>query len=266
MLRPTTARIPYQLVGVFVVLLVLLVSFGSLPTVTASGATPTPTETPTNTPVPTETPTNTPEPTLTPTETPTNIPEPTFTPTETPTNTPVPPTATNTPAPPPPTATNTAPEIALNLSEIEVLHDAPPQVTTGTLTIGNTGQMPLNWSLSEGDAESTGVGECNLTTDLTWFTITPTSGTTGPNGVVATVFTLDSTDLSAGVYSGTLCVNSNDLNDFIITIPLQLTVADPTAIDLNTFVSSPVSRFNATDLAAAGVLLLAGVAVLLRRR
>jgi uncharacterized repeat protein (TIGR01451 family) len=60
---------------------------------------------------------------------------------------------------------------------------------------------------------------------LSWLTALPTSGTTNPGGSSTVNVQFDSTGLSSGVYTGTLCVNSNDATDLVRNVPVTLTVS-----------------------------------------
>lgn len=62
--------------------------------------------------------------------------------------------------------------------------------------------------------------------DIPWASASVTSGTTSPADSSTVEITFDSTGLSNGVYTGTLCLTSNDLQTPLIQIPLTLTVED----------------------------------------
>jgi uncharacterized repeat protein (TIGR01451 family) len=68
---------------------------------------------------------------------------------------------------------------------------------------------------------------CGLPEDIAWLSTTPSAGSTlsGTTSVVDVSF--DSTGLATGVYTGTLCVNSNDPDSPLLTVPLTLTVEPP---------------------------------------
>lgn len=67
------------------------------------------------------------------------------------------------------------------------------------------------------------VGLCNAT-DLPWLTLSPISGTTAPGAQSSVNVVFDSTGLATGVYTGTLCVSSNDAANPVINVPVTLTV------------------------------------------
>jgi hypothetical protein len=108
-------------------------------------------------------------------------------------------------------------------------------------------------------------GVCVSPSDIPWLTVNPTNGTTIGGNSFPVTLTYDSTSLSQGTYTGTLCITSNDPDESLVTVPITLNVGPPTAIALNTF-ATPVSGINPVDLAAAGVLLLAGAVLVFRRK
>lgn len=119
-----------------------------------------------------------------------------------------------------------------------------------------------NWTLR-------GVGispeTCTAPADIPWLTLSPARGTTTDGTSSDLTVTYDSTGLADGVYTGTLCLVSNDPDERAIRLPVTLTVTRPTAIDLATFRSGS-SAIPVADVAVVGLLLLAGAAVVLRRR
>ncbi len=67
-------------------------------------------------------------------------------------------------------------------------------------------------------------GVCVNPEDVAWASVNPLSGTTAGGSASTVEVTFDSTGLAAGVYTGTLCVGSNDLTNPLVTVPLTLTV------------------------------------------
>lgn len=90
-------------------------------------------------------------------------------------------------------------------------------------------------------------GGCNVS-DISWLSVSPTSGTT-VSGTTDTVdVTFDSTSLAAGVYTGTLCINSNDPDESLVTVPVTLTVnAGAASITLDKTVGLDPDVCAATD-------------------
>jgi hypothetical protein len=68
---------------------------------------------------------------------------------------------------------------------------------------------------------------CDAPTDIPWATVSATSGTAAPAAASTVDVVFDSTGLATGVYTGTLCIDSNDPMTPLVTVPLTLTVEDP---------------------------------------
>ncbi len=67
-------------------------------------------------------------------------------------------------------------------------------------------------------------GICVDLADIPWVAVTPTAGTTVSSTSSTIDVTFDSTGLANGVYTGTLCINSNDPDMPLVQVPLTLTV------------------------------------------
>ncbi len=104
----------------------------------------------------------------------------------------------------------------------------PDSVTTGTVTICNTGNENLNYTITE---------------SLTWLSIDPVSGSLAPAGCEDVEVTVDSTGMTAGTYTGIIEIDSNDPIHPTVEVDVTLTVAggpenadftwDPASPDLN---------------------------------
>jgi Zn-dependent metalloprotease len=68
------------------------------------------------------------------------------------------------------------------------------------------------------------VAACDAPADIPWLSVSPTSGTTGPTSSTPVDLVFDSTGYGAGVYSGTVCIDSNDLTAPQIVVPVTMTV------------------------------------------
>ncbi|MCI0577316.1 MAG: immune inhibitor A [Chloroflexi bacterium] len=112
-----------------------------------------------------------------------------------------------------------APAIAVAPASLSSTQD-PDTVVNDTLTISNTGTVDLNWTIAE-DSGSDCVTPDN---NVPWATAAPASGTTPAASADQVTVTFDSTGLSPGIYTGSLCVNSNDTGNPVITVPLTLGV------------------------------------------
>ena len=60
--------------------------------------------------------------------------------------------------------------------------------------------------------------------DLGWLSADPTSGTTAPNTSTPVEVTFDSTGLGVGTYHANLCIESNDLDEQYVRVPVTLDV------------------------------------------
>jgi hypothetical protein len=68
---------------------------------------------------------------------------------------------------------------------------------------------------------------CDAPDDIPWLNVSPTAGTT-VSGTTSTVdVTFDSTGLSEGTYTGSLCIDSNDTFTPRVEVPVTLTVSAP---------------------------------------
>lgn len=67
-------------------------------------------------------------------------------------------------------------------------------------------------------------GVCDIPSDIPWLSVTPITGTIAGGASTNASVIFDATGLSAGVYTGTLCLNSNDPLTPLVTVPLTLTV------------------------------------------
>ncbi len=89
-----------------------------------------------------------------------------------------------------------------SLSSIQL----PDVVVTKTLTISYVGDTDLDWLIEEAAPQSS----CDAPSDIPWLGADPISGTlTALSGQDVDV-TFDSTGVAPGLYTGTLCIESND--------------------------------------------------------
>ena len=125
----------------------------------------------------------------------------------------------------------------LSLSET---HATPPQTTTRTLTVTNTGTANLDWQIAEDPNPN-----CVNPADVPWLSVNPTSASSVPAGSSAVTVTFDSTGLAAGAYGANLCVTSNDPNPGpgngteLVVVPVSLTVSGPAMHTVTSSVGTP---------------------------
>jgi subtilisin family serine protease len=70
------------------------------------------------------------------------------------------------------------------------------------------------------------IGDCSDLSEITWLSVNPASGTTAPEGSDDVTVTFDATGLLAGVYTGNLCVFSNDPDTPVVVVPVEMTVEE----------------------------------------
>jgi hypothetical protein len=70
-------------------------------------------------------------------------------------------------------------------------------------------------------------GPCSSPSDLPWLSVNPISGTTPPAGTSPVTVTFDSTGIAVGTYDGVLCVTSNDPDEPLVEVPVQMEVVIP---------------------------------------
>jgi len=69
---------------------------------------------------------------------------------------------------------------------------------------------------------------CDFPGDISWLSVSPSSGVTAPQSSSILDVTFDSTGLSDGEYSSVLCVNSSDPATPLLQVPVTLTVTADT--------------------------------------
>ena len=86
---------------------------------------------------------------------------------------------------------------------------------------------------------------CGTPSDLPWVSVNPAAGTTAPAATTVVDVTFDATGLTPGVvYSGLLCVNSNDPDTPLVEVPVALTVDSMPFLD--GFETGDASRWSAS--------------------
>lgn len=68
---------------------------------------------------------------------------------------------------------------------------------------------------------------CDSLGDIPWLSVAPSNGSTAAGAAAAVSVTFDSTGLAAGVYQGSLCIDSNGSNTPQVIVPVALTVTLP---------------------------------------
>lgn len=94
---------------------------------------------------------------------------------------------------------------------------------TDSLTIGNSGDPTSSLDFTVGEAPST----CATAGDVSWLSAAPTSGSVPSGSSVPVSLTATAGALAVGVYSGKICVGSNDPAHPTIEVAVSLTVHAP---------------------------------------
>ncbi len=106
-----------------------------------------------------------------------------------------------------------APMIVVSPETLESIQ-CPDALVDQTLSICNEGSADLTFTITE-------------VPDLSWLSEDLTSGTVPPGQCQDVVLTFDSTGLAPDTYTGTLRIDSNDILNPVVYIPVTLTVAGP---------------------------------------
>ena len=135
---------------------------------------------------------------------------------------------------------------------------------TDTAAIGFPG-MHIVMNVT-GDADVTPQA-CTALSDIPWLSLDTTAGANGGGTNTVVTATFDSTGLVDGVYTGNLCVTSNDPDagpgngtDLVI-VPVTLTVQPPTAVTLTSVTANPAAPLAGLPLATLPAAVAAAAAV-----
>jgi hypothetical protein len=143
----------------------------------------------------------------------------------------------------------------------------PDVAVTLPLTISNQGSSDLLWTIAEEPAA--GDQGC-VSGDISWAGVAPAAGTTLSSTATISDVTLDSAGMATGVYTGTLCVTSNDADEPTTRIPLTLTVLEGAEEGAQLYLPVVVNAAGRAAEAAAALLPLVGgfllIPILRRRR
>jgi plastocyanin len=87
------------------------------------------------------------------------------------------------------------------------------------LSIGNTGDAPLDWNAAPA------LTDCAVTDDVPWLALDPAAGSVAVGAPATTVnVTMNAAGLIEGVYNATVCVQSNDTLNALVQVPVAFTV------------------------------------------
>lgn len=126
---------------------------------------------------------------------------------------------------------------------------------TQTLQIENLGDGFLEWISTYAPNIN---GDCTDPMTFYWLTVRPYRGFVSLTNTRNISLIFDATDLDVGIYSATLCIETNDVSLPVIEIPITLHVTNPTAVTLTTTETAPSLLLWPLLL---GVLLLTGITI-----
>jgi hypothetical protein len=95
----------------------------------------------------------------------------------------------------------------------------PDEQEINDLTVYNVGGGELQWIIEESPS-----GDCGTISDISWLSLSPTSGSTLAGTSSDVQVTFDSTGFGPGTNSGALCISSNDSSTPLVTVPVSMTV------------------------------------------
>ncbi|HBX69929.1 MAG TPA: hypothetical protein DEH25_11285, partial [Chloroflexi bacterium] len=134
---------------------------------------------------------------------------------------------------------------------------APPITINGQTTTGNALQYTGSWAAAldvgtltpQGlpfiiDGNAIAAATCSPTSDLSWVSVAPLSGTLTPGANESLDVIFDSTGLTTGEYTGTLCLDSNDPVTPQVQVPLTMTVCTQPAAVTDVSISRGGSDIN----------------------
>jgi hypothetical protein len=130
-------------------------------------------------------------------------------------------------------------------------------VPAQTLTIGNTGDGPLEWEIDEAEA----IG-CDTAAGVPWLSVTPTSGTTEPGQASDATVAYEVTGLAVGEHRAVVCVRSNDPDTPTVTVPVTLTVMVTCDVTITGRHEGPLTVTTGTTCLAPGARIEGEVNVL----
>ena len=94
---------------------------------------------------------------------------------------------------------------------------------------------------------------CDGPDPIDWVSVSPISGTIAAMSSTDVDVTFDSTGYAAGVYTGTLCVNSNDPLNPVVSVPLTMTVLQ-NSVPVAVADAYTTTQNTAVSISAPGVL------------
>jgi hypothetical protein len=147
------------------------------------------------------------------------------------------------------------PDISVDPLSMNVLL-SQGQSTMRPLEISNVGLGLLTWEIQEDGTHSSpdaailagAAPDCSMPSDIAWLSVDPISGTTLGGMTTPVEVTFDAGALSPGLYTGNLCITSNDPDPGpgngtdLVVVPLTLTVSSPPGARIGGHVFEDLNR------------------------
>jgi hypothetical protein len=111
----------------------------------------------------------------------------------------------------------------------------PPISILGVTTTGNAMQYTSTGWANLVDVGPQGLpfiidgaaSQCMMPEDIPWLSVSPDAGTTAGGGSTPVDVTFDATAVGVGTYNALLCVLSNDPDEPLVEVPVQMDVVIP---------------------------------------
>jgi len=114
--------------------------------------------------------------------------------------------------------TSTEPTVFVTPSSIDESM-LPDDQEINDLSVYNVGGGELQWIIEESAS-----GDCGTISDISWLSLSTTSGSTLAGTASEVQVTFDSTGFGPGTNSSALCISSNDSSTPLVTVPVSMTV------------------------------------------
>ncbi|HEY8471235.1 MAG TPA: hypothetical protein VIL37_01190 [Natronosporangium sp.] len=115
------------------------------------------------------------------------------------------------------------------------------------LSIGNTGDAPLEWEI-----ESAGAAGCADPAGVPWLRVTPDAGTTPAGERTDATVSFDVTGLATGEHQAHLCVANNDPDRPVVEVPVTVDVTVTCAVTITGVHSEPLTVTSGVTCLAPG--------------
>lgn len=99
----------------------------------------------------------------------------------------------------------------------------PNETQVQNLELGNDGAAALSWSV---DFDVSGAVPCEALPGLSWLSASPASDSLASDSSQTIGLTFDSTGQPGGLHEGSICLATDDADNALIVVPVQMTVEE----------------------------------------